>query len=517
MELRESERVEFKQEFTGNISKTIIAFANSAGGTLYIGIDDFNNVVGVDNPDETMLKVSNLVRDAICPELMQFVIIDAIEAEGRQVVRVQVECGDRRPYYLASKGLVPAGVYTRLGPASVPMDRSSIRRIIREVDKDHFETRHAAVQKLTFREAKLAFERRNVSFDEGSFKTLGLYAEDGFYSNLALLISDQNPYAIRCAVFNDDAFTEFISSREFTGSIFRQYDDALTFLEAANKLRSYFPGPYRIDVWDYPLAAVREGLVNSILHRDYDRESPTLIKMNRTRLDFISFGGLHDITMEEALDGCSSTRNPRLQNLFHRLGIVEAFGTGLPGIFKLYEQENLEPKVVSENTFLLSLPNVNTARNPNLSLTSNDGPSLRGNEQELAELYESGSLPHDVVEEYERVQSKMHETLQEQNAMMHLPEKHRAAHDDDFAVEVERLAKLEEAAEGRTDETAGEAKLERYLMEFALDKDEFTRQEAEQVLMANRDTTLKVINGLINKGQLERTGKARATRYRKIV
>ena len=516
MELRESERVEFKREFTRGISKTIVAFANGTGGAIYIGIDDFGTVVGVDDLDEVMLQISSLVRDAICPELLQFVRIDAIELEGAQVVRVEVERGDRRPYYLASKGLVPAGVYTRLGPASVPMDRASIRRIIREVDRDHFETRHAAMQELTFNEAALAFERRGMPFEEGDFKTLGLYAEDGFYSNLALLISDQNPSTIRCAMFNDDAFTEFISSRELTGSVFRQYDDATTFLEDANKRRSYFPGPYRVDVWDYPPAAVREGLINSIVHRDYDRESPTLIKMNRTRLDFISFGGLHGITMEEAREGCSSTRNPKLQSMFHRLGIVEAYGTGLPGIFSLYEREGLEPRIRAENAFQLSLPNINTSRNPDLSLTSNDGPSLRGGEQELEELHDRGAMPHDVAVEYERVQAQRREALQLQDRAQRDVERQQAKDESRFAVEMKQLTAREDSGPGKKDESTGTAKLERYLMEFALGREEFSRQEAEQALMTNRDTTLKVINDLIDKGKLERTGQARATRYRLV-
>lgn len=82
--------------------------------------------------------------------------IEPIELEGRDVVRVSVEAGDEKPYYLASKGLVPAGVFTRLGPATVPMGSRDIRRMIREADDDFFETRHARMQDLTFETARTA-------------------------------------------------------------------------------------------------------------------------------------------------------------------------------------------------------------------------------------------------------------------------------------------------------------------------------------------------------------------------
>ena len=305
----------------------------------------------------------------ISTELLQFVHIEPIELEGKRIIAVNVESGDEKPYYLANKGLIPAGVFTRLGPATVPMSRRDIRRMIRETYGDFFDSRHAQVQDLTFTFAETFFKLKGVDFSRERFKALGLYADDGYFSNLALLISDQNPYNLKCAVFNDDACTEFLNSLDCDGSILKQFNDAFSFLQSASNLRSYFPSHTRVDVRDYPLYAVREGLLNSIIHRDYDESlyTPTLIKMSRTALSFTSYGDLYHVREKEIFSNVSSARNPRLLALFHRFNEVEAYGSGLPRIQELYQYEKLKATVEVGNFFTLRLPNINTTHNPYLS------------------------------------------------------------------------------------------------------------------------------------------------------
>ncbi len=515
MERREAETIEFKTRVTDSICKTAIAFANGAGGNLYIGIDDFGTVIGVDDIDSEMLRASNMIHDRIQPELLPFVSIEETELDGTPVIRIHVEPGDDKLYYLASKGLVPGGVFTRLGPATVPMDRRTIRRVIRENDGDSFETRHARLQDLTFDAAARFFAARHVDFGEEHYRKLGLYAADGFYSNLALLISDQNPYQIKCAVFNDDAGTEFLNRRECEGSIFAQLEDALTFLSALNNLRSYFPdGMQRVDVRDYPEDAIREGLINAIIHRDYEDSlgTPTLIKMYRTHLDILSYGNLNAITLEEALAQGSSCRNPQLMTLFHRLGIIEAYGSGLPKIFKLYEREGLKPSVQVITLFSLSLPNINTSRNEHLSLVDNAGPSLRGGYDAFEELESQGALPADVARTFARARKRREAELRRGAGTAALQADPQAT---EMTPRVKITSCTRDTDASDIPSADGMPSVERYLLTFALDHEEgFTRQEAQTALGTGRDTTLKVINGMLESGTLEKTGKARATRYR---
>ena len=164
MLLRESETVEFKEVVVEDVKKEIIAFANCDGGKLYIGVGDDGTVTGLDDPDRTALQISNMVRDAIKPDVTMFLHYETLEEHGKKIVVVDVQRGTDRPYYIARKGMRPEGVYVRQGYSSVPATDTAIRRMIKETDGDRFEAMRCLNQNLTFETAKKEFELRNVEF-----------------------------------------------------------------------------------------------------------------------------------------------------------------------------------------------------------------------------------------------------------------------------------------------------------------------------------------------------------------
>ena len=125
----ESETIELKLDYTDSIRKDIIAFANTSGGIIYIGIADDGTVVGVSSTDQMIQRVANMARDAIRPDVTMFIHYDPMEVEGRSIVKVSVQRGTGRPYYAADKGLRPSGVFVRQGtaaaPATVPLYRTA--------------------------------------------------------------------------------------------------------------------------------------------------------------------------------------------------------------------------------------------------------------------------------------------------------------------------------------------------------------------------------------------------------
>ena len=136
----ESETVELKSVYVEDIKKEIIAFANTRGGTIYIGVEDNGSVCGVGNADAVMQQVMNAARDAIKPDVTLFMHIEAVPVdEGKSIVAVQVQCGAHRPYYLAAKGLRPEGVFVRQGTSAVPASDTAIRQMIKETDGDNYE------------------------------------------------------------------------------------------------------------------------------------------------------------------------------------------------------------------------------------------------------------------------------------------------------------------------------------------------------------------------------------------
>ena len=361
MQFRESERVELKEIVTDNIKKEIIAFANCDGGKLYVGVKDDGTVIGVDNPDSVSLQISNMVRDTIKPDITMFMHYETIKINNKEIVAIDIQRGTDRPYYLTKKGIRPEGVYVRQGYSTVPATDSAIRRMIKETDGDCFETMRSLNQNLTFEIAKNEFDLRKVEFGLNQMQTLKLIDQDGLYTNLGLLLSDQCIHTIKVAVFQGIDQMVFKDRREFGGSILKQMNEVYEFIDLHNQTRATIEKLLRVDVRDYPEVAIREALLNTLVHRDYSFSSSTLISIYTDRIEFISIGGLMPgIDLEDIMAGLSICRNQNLANVFYRLHLIEAYGTGIRKIMKAYEDNEEKPKIeTTQNVFKIILPNIN--------------------------------------------------------------------------------------------------------------------------------------------------------------
>lgn len=361
MLFRESETIELKEIVVDDIKKEIIAFANCDGGKLYIGVRDDGTVIGLDNADSISLQISNMVRDSIKPDITMFLHYETIIENGKHIVAVDIQRGTDRPYYLAKKGMRPEGVYVRQGYSSVPATDAAIRRMIKETDGDRFEAMRCLNQELTFEAVKKEFELRKIDFGTQQMRTLKLIDHDGLYSNLALLLSDQCVHTIKAAVFQGTDQTIFKDRREFTGSLMQQMNEVYDFIDFRNQTRATIEKLYRIDVRDYPEIAVRESLLNLLVHRDYSFSASAFISIYEDRIEFVSIGGLMPgIELEDVMVGISVCRNQDLANVFYRLHLIEAYGTGMSKIMNAYENMQLKPVIeITKNAFKIILPNRN--------------------------------------------------------------------------------------------------------------------------------------------------------------
>ncbi|MBS6546011.1 MAG: putative DNA binding domain-containing protein [Butyricicoccus pullicaecorum] len=361
MLFRESETIELKEIVVDDIKKEIIAFANCDGGKLYIGVRDDGTVIGLDNADSISLQISNMVRDSIKPDITMFLHYETIIENGKHIVAVDIQRGTDRPYYLTKKGMRPEGVYVRQGYSSVPATDAAIRRMIKETDGDRFEAMRCLNQELTFEAVKKEFELRKIDFGTQQMRTLKLIDHDGLYSNLALLLSDQCVHTIKAAVFQGTDQTIFKDRREFTGSLMQQMNEVYDFIDFRNQTRATIEKLYRIDVRDYPEIAVRESLLNLLVHRDYSFSASAFISIYEDRIEFVSIGGLMPgIELEDVMVGISVCRNQDLANVFYRLHLIEAYGTGMSKIMNAYENMQLKPVIeITKNAFKIILPNRN--------------------------------------------------------------------------------------------------------------------------------------------------------------
>jgi len=387
IETGENLTIEFKREYTEEIKKSIIAFANTAGGTLFIGVNDDKTIAGINNPDETLLKVTNAVRSAVKPDLTLFVDCRVEKAGESQIIIINVQRGTACPYYLAGKGIRPEGVYIRQGASSVPATETAILKMIKETDGEKYEETRSLNQELTFNEAEKYFQMENLPFNQNQQKTLHLQTVDGVYTNLGLLLSDQSVHTVKLAVFEGLDKELFKDRREFSGSLLKQLWDIYEYLDIHNSIRAEIKGLTRTDIRDYPEDSLREALLNSLVHRDYSFSSSILVSIFDNRIEFISIGGLpKGVFLEDILLGLSVPRNENLANVFYRLHLIEAYGVGIPKIMRSYSGSPAKPEIqVTGNAFKIILPNRNTAGNDDEKI------KFLENEEKVISMFEKQS------------------------------------------------------------------------------------------------------------------------------
>jgi ATP-dependent DNA helicase RecG len=260
-------------------------------------------------------------------------------------------------------------VYVRQGASNAPATETAILNMIRETAGDNYEEARSINQQLTFNEAEKYFTLKNVPFGEQQKRTLKLIGDDKNYTNLALLLSDQCVHTIKFAVFEGTSKTTFKDRKEFSGSILKQLEDAYQYIDMFNHTHSEFDGLNRIDSRDYPIQAIREALLNAIVHREYSFSSSTLISIFDDRIEFVTIGGLvKGVTKNDILLGVSVLRNRNLADVFYRLKLIEAYGMGMPKIQDSYSGYEVKPVIeVSDNAFKITLPNVNFSKSVSVS------------------------------------------------------------------------------------------------------------------------------------------------------
>lgn len=354
--MNEDAQTEFKRELTKDCMKTVVAFSNTAGGIMYIGIDDNGTPVGVKDTDSVSLKTVQLLSDTIRPDVKMTTSVDNIEMDGKNIVKIDVREGPSKPYYLREKGMRPEGVYVRMGPSSIQASDAQILRMVKETGSP-FESLISFQQDLTFNETEKIFAEVGVEFGHNQMVSLGFFEGD-LYTNLAFLFSDQCTAGMKLAAYSDRNKTGFLDRTEIRGSILTHAQKAMEFLKSYNPLRSQFVGLRRTDFRAYPENALREALVNATIHRDYSMNADTLVSVFGDGLSVTSYGGLlKGLGVDDLLLGMSSPRNPKIASIFYRLGFIESYGTGIPRMMGEYRNALEKPSLeFSTNVFKVNLP-----------------------------------------------------------------------------------------------------------------------------------------------------------------
>ena len=358
--MQENENIEFKELYTENIYKEIVAFLNSGSGTIYIGYNDNGELVGLENVKEIEEKISNGIRGKIVPDCSVFVSINNATLDNKDYIIINVSKGVNI-YSLKDKGIIK-GTYIRNGSCSMPATEETVKQMIIKNSNITFETSVANNQNLTFNYIREAFMGINIDINNKNImKNLFMLDNNGNYTNLALLLSDQSPYTVKVATYQSVNKTNFLDRKEFGGSLLEVYDKTLSYLKINSATYGLIDSSIREDIEEYPEFILREIILNSLIHRDYSTLTSNIINIYKDdSIEFISYGSLYgNITIEDVLAGLSTSRNPHLQSIFMRLKRVEAIGSGLRRVNSYYKSKNLDFLVKAlPSSFVVRLPRI---------------------------------------------------------------------------------------------------------------------------------------------------------------
>ena len=372
----ESKNIEYKvtlPDKSEKYMKTIVAFANTQGGKLVVGVDDkTHEIVGVENDIlfQLMDGIANAVSDSCMPQIIPD--IEPQTVDEKTVIIVSVEAGKNRPYYLKSKGK-ENGTYIRVAGTS----RQAFPEKIRELEMEGariswdeltcvgYPVSKEATEKLcsdieSFRE-KAGMTERSVKKEQLiNWKILKQSEGQLLATNAyALLTSDYFPFSkTQCAVFKGIDRAIFLDKREFTGPIYTQIEEAVDFVLRNIRLGATIEGLVRKEKYELPPEAIREMIINAHCHRNLLDESCIQVAVYDDRLEVTSPGGLYNgLTYEEVMNGHSKIRNKAIANIFSQMGLVEAWGSGIKRIFNAAKEYDLpKPKFQEfDNMFRVEL------------------------------------------------------------------------------------------------------------------------------------------------------------------
>ena len=378
----EATECDFKREVETkkikNWMKSVSAFANGIGGTLFFGVADNHTVVGLSDPQTDTDFISRQIKDRIKP-VPDFTLSPVIE-DGKTILALTVKRGQNTPYYYAADGNKQA--YVRQGSESVPAPEYMLHELIlRGTNRtyDVIATEHIRKDySFTLLEATY-LQRTKVRFDETDYVSFGLVTADNHLSRAGALLTDQHIVynsRIFCTRWNGlekgSIFDDALDDKEYEGNLIYLLQNGQDFIKSNSKVRFAKTARERIDKPDYAERATTEALVNALIHRDYIIMGAEVhIDMYDDRLEITSPGGMYKgrAVQEQDIENIESERrNPILADLFHRMRYMERRGSGLKKIVNATKDlpgysDDFKPEFYSDTSFRVVIKNVNY--NPN--------------------------------------------------------------------------------------------------------------------------------------------------------
>ena len=440
----EGKNIEFKREIPKDhkkFLKDIIAFSNCTGGKVILGIEDITNTVygiGELNPFRLSDTISNMISDACTPQIDPIITVQTVEE--KTVVVIDVVPGRFRPYYLKTVGK-ELSTYIRINGTSRVADARMLQELELEGQRLHYDTLqeigseydemkaqalcdtmyHVAVSNCVDQDHAGEVEIMTIE----KLEDMGILCKVGrdyAPTHAFRLLTDNGIHQakIQCALFKGTERDIFIDRKEYKGAIFEQIEDAYQFVLKHINLGATIDGLTRQDAYELPPTAIREMICNAVCHRSYLDESAIQVSIFDDRIEVLSPGMLYGgLDIVSAKLGKSRCRNAAIADAFFYMGIIEAWGSGLPRIIRKCKEYNLPAPLFEEfgDGFKATLFRANAANMPESAVkvpengikVPESAGKLPTNPQELKIMQyvtEHGSITTAIVEELLEVKGR---------------------------------------------------------------------------------------------------------------
>ena len=506
--LGESKTLELKAQLPQNdqIAKTAVAFANTSGGKLVIGVGDNRDVIGLPEQDLFALqeRIGSLIFDrchpAILPEMY------TANLEGKVVLVVEIFRGNLLPYYLKEDGK-NNGTYLRVGTANRKADFEHILELERQKRNQSFDEgifREQPLAELDLTPLLARFKALGKPLNDEKLKNLKLVQEEQgtLYptQGLMILLGKLPHVTVKCARFKGTDMRVFLDRKEYDGDLFTQLEQMEGFVKNHISLRGEIKGLQRTDTYEIPEEALREALINALIHRDYTNQGRDIkVGVYDDIVNVVSPGGFPSSLTSEALqEGRSEIRNRVVARIFKELGYIEQWGSGIQRIKTACTAIGLtEPRIREKGDFVdveFYRPVAEANETERNRTSTNDCGRLRTNPNEKVSD-SAGSVP----DTGEKVPDKP-------NRERLWPSVNDCERLGQSANDYERLRTI---ISHPAQLKPGEAKILLHLIGHR----KIGRKEAAILLGLGNTKTYTLFDGLIQKGLILRRGQGRSTYY----
>ena len=412
---REGQFIEFKESLDKTFAKEVAAFANASGGQIFLGVDDKGNVKGIEITNKIKSQIQDIANNCDPSVSIKF-------EEFKNILIVVVVEGNDKPYSCSS------GFYMRIGPNSQKMKRNEIIEFAISLGKIRFDNQ---INKKFNLKKDLDLDRFNEYLKKASLTknlpiidmltNLGIAEQKNkrdYINQTGVLFFAKNPNLllrhayVDCIRFNGTEKIDIIDRILLDKDLITNIDEAIKFVKRNTRIKYEIKDIKRKEIPEYPIEAIRESVINAVMHRDYFSEGANVsIEIYDDRIEISNPGSLpKDLGVNDLSKKCFR-RNPLIADILHRISYVEKAGTGIGRIKKAMKEYNLPEPVIEINGFFTIIlrsekvtekvtenqANILDAISKDNSITSEKlsliiGISVRKTKENLAKLKQKGLL-----------------------------------------------------------------------------------------------------------------------------